>query len=193
MLAFIILFFLSIFLLDIFYLSHRVSNVSQEEAKKTTLIYQGQEQRISFISRFDNVNLIYVRLKNPERKNTDDFYFQIKDQSNNILRQIDISGRNISDDDWIRFQFLPIKNIKDQKLNLSLNSATLDQNKAILVFTDNSDQLVYKVYSTDSWINVLRRELVNFYQRFTTDSLFVVSYIIINISIIIGYLILKKV
>lgn len=186
-------FFLSIFLLDTFYLSHRSLNVSQEKADKTVLIYDGHGQQTTFVSRFDNINLIYVRLKNQERRNVDDFDFQIRDQLNNVLRQIDISGSNISEDDWVKFQFLPLNNIKNQTLILSLNSTTIDQNKAILVFTDNYNQLTYKVYSTNNWFNVLGEGLVNFYHRFTKDNLFAIIYLILFVCIIIGYLRLKKV
>lgn len=186
-------FFLSIFLLDIFYLSHKALNVSQTEAENTILIYKGQERQANFISRLNNLNLIYVRLKNPQGRNVDDFYLQIKDQSGNILRSINISGRNIGEDDLIKFQFSPINNVQNQKLSLSLNSATIDQNKAVLVYTDRYDQLTYIVYSTENWFDVLKRGTSSLSQRFTLDSLFAIVYLITWISIIIGYLGLYKI
>ncbi|MEK7090942.1 MAG: hypothetical protein AAB887_00360 [Patescibacteria group bacterium] len=77
---------------------------------------------ITFTPIHSGLNIILLRMKNPNLADTSDFVFTLKDQANQTVRELNFSGRNIGDPSDVRLQFTPILDSANQPLTLTIIS-----------------------------------------------------------------------
>lgn len=76
----------------------------------------------TFTPRHQGLNIILLRMKNPDLADTSNFVFTFSNSAGQVLRQLNFSGRNIGDPSDVRLQFDPIPNSAGQSLTLTVAS-----------------------------------------------------------------------
>lgn len=76
----------------------------------------------TFTPRHQGLNIILLRMKNPDLADTSDFIFTLSNSAGQVLRQLNFSGRNIGDPSDVRLQFDPIPDSAGQTLTLAVSS-----------------------------------------------------------------------
>ncbi len=76
----------------------------------------------TFTPQHSGLNIILLRMKNPDLADVSDFVFTVSDASGQVLRQLNFSGRNIGDPSDVRLQFTPIPGSANQLLTLAIAS-----------------------------------------------------------------------
>ncbi len=175
--------FLAILSLAIYYTSTKVLISSQIASSKVQDLYKDHDYTYNFKPDSDGLNLIYIQLKNPNFANIDPLFLSIND-GNSVLTHVAISGRNLGDGDFVKFQISPLANIANKNLTIKLESPTADKTKFIQVVTDNNGIMSHKIYRKG---NVFAESLklgTNFLNRFTFDKSFLVFYVIVLVLLI---------
>ena len=78
----------------------------------------------TFTPKHSGINIVLLRMKNPDFADTSDFVFTVSNSTGQVLRQLDFSGRNIGDPSDVRLQFAPIPDSAGQTLTLTVASAS---------------------------------------------------------------------
>lgn len=170
--------------LAIVYSIRMIPNVIQNNGDNLAAIYAGHDKEQLFQSNQDNINVVFVRLKNIGILNKDPFIFTIR-AGRKVLKEVKISGQNIGDDDWVKFQFEKVENVENKTLSFNLHSDTARKEAAILAYTNKSDELSYKVYSKENLSTGMKILIRSFFNRFMVDKLFVIFYIAIISALLI--------
>lgn len=180
------IFFGSTFLLGNYYISHKFINSSQTEGSSLQAIVRDRVKEFTFTSEFNNLNIIYIRLKNIQIKNTDPFNFSLLDEHGNILREITISGRNIGDDDWVRFQFPLVVEAKNKDFKVVLSSSTRLSNNAVYAYVNKVGEPSYKVFSVEPFSDSFFYLMGSFWSRYINDWGFVTLYTMLLVLVILS-------
>lgn len=181
----------SLFLLASIYISRMTPSFIQNEGSKLTEIYINQDIKQKFKSSYDDISIVYIRLKNPGHRNTDQFTFYVEEEGR-ILREVNISGRNIGDDEWVKFQFEPVRNVQNKDLEIHLLSKTANINDTVSVYSNDKGELAVKVYSRQPLISSLVNSLNILKSRLTADPSFLIFYSAIIVILLIIYRKVKK-
>lgn len=92
------------------------------EAPGTSYLPFAESRPFTFTPKHSGLNIILLRMKNPDLADTSDFVFTIGDSTGQTLRRLNFSGRNIGDPSDVRLQFDPILNSSGQPLTLAVSS-----------------------------------------------------------------------
>lgn len=175
--------FTVILITALIYSSKKTLVSSSENGQQTNLIYKDHKVWQKFQSTKSGLDLILVRLKNFNFNNTDEFNFYLKDDKGQVLREVDLSGRNIGDE-WVNFKFAPLSGIAGQNLWIELSSTTLDQSQAISVYQKANGQIDYKAYVKQPIFETVADFLKDLKQRFLADLGFGIFYLIFLITLV---------
>lgn len=122
----------------------RVPDLIQVQTDRLVPIYSKKPLDQSFISNFNGLNSISIYLKNRSLLNTQPLIFNLHDASGDLVREINISGRNIGDGESVRFQFEPISDSMKKKYLLHLSAPlTLQNDVPIEAGFSNSDTYMF--------------------------------------------------
>lgn len=102
----------------------KLPDFSQPEVKKEVWIFSGHDVSQSFTPVHNNLNTIYIYLRNISLRNQEPLVFTVKDAAGSVLRTINLTGYNIGDGTNVRFQFAPIADSGGKKYTLNLSSPT---------------------------------------------------------------------
>lgn len=171
------LWFIGIFVISIFYMSRKVPNTTINSASKTVLLSDNQELKSSFISYLENINLLEIRLKNPESRNNSKYEFSIYDEKGNLLRTIFFSGSNIPNDDWVKMKFGNIENAYGKEFFIVLKTDGSDTSNPVFAYLNENGDLNFKSFSQVSYGEALLGIFGPFLQRFIFDRHFSLFYI----------------
>jgi len=191
--AFLILLILGLFFVvfvsSILFLSKKTINVQNIDDQSLIPIYSGNGRVQNFKSVYPNLHTIFIRFKNLGRLNKDELIFRLKDSNDQILREIKISGNNIPDDQWVRFQFRPVEEVMNKDLSFEIISGTKGRENSLSLVIGKYGDLNFKVYSQRSFLRTLKDSAFDLSKRLYFDKSFISSF---SIVIIFGILILLK-
>lgn len=148
------------------------------------IFFSGNEEfKFSFISPKKNLNSVVLKLKNISIRNSKPVYFNLlKDQE--TVRQIKINGSNIGDSDMVRFAFAEIKNSKNIKYTVVLNSPETEENEALGIHTDTFNYPVIITYHIPtSRLQLMSDVYKNFVDKILADKIFATTWLILFGSI----------
>lgn len=149
------------------------SLISSQTDETTEIPLNQQTFSTPLDTKQDNLYLVFIKIRNPERKNLEPLNFTIKNETGDTIREIKLAGQNIGLNDWVKFQFEPISS---QKLFLQL-TPTISQNPLSIV-TNDQEVLAYKAYARLPFGQALTQNLTNFKNRFFKDPFFAYFYLI---------------
>lgn len=184
----ILLFFITLFLLGIILDSRKSLNFKIASGTSIQPIIKSSPKIEEIKSNKSNLYLLVIRLKNNSVENIDRFKLELIGSRDSIIRSVEISGRNIGDDEWVRFQFDPIGDSLNKSYKVILSSDTTDKDKAVNAYIDESGLLAIEGYSKVPFIISLETVLASFINKFFMDIKFGIFYISL-IAFLITYLI----
>lgn len=170
-------FFGGLILVSLFYLTKNVPNVLRAEGERRVEIFGNVDVTSNFKSTKDNLAVVFIKLHNFVKRNRGEFTFFIQDENGNILRTVKISGENIGEDDWTKFQFPILTGIKDKNLTFVLRSDAQEAGKSVIAYTNKDGNFLFKSYSKSQLPQVAVASLQNWRQRFLGDQFFAVFYL----------------
>ncbi len=100
----------------------KLPDFSQPEVKKEVWIYSEHDVSQSFTPVHDNLNTIYIYLRNISLRNREPLLFTVSDATGSVIRTINLTGYNVGDGDNVRLQFAPISDSGGKKYSLTLSS-----------------------------------------------------------------------
>jgi hypothetical protein len=113
-------------------------------------IYGDKIYEQKFVSDVDNLTAIGASIKNPNLKNKSKVNFQIKDENENILREVVLNGFNIDDGSYIRINFEPIQNSKDRSFKFVISSINANVDEVLELFIIEPNSVITKyIYNNE--------------------------------------------
>lgn len=139
----------------------------------------GDPLDVTFIPKYDFLNIVILTLKNPGLESQDIFNFAILDADGKVLRQDEFSGFNIGDPSDLRLQFEPISNSSGKVLTIRVTPKSVT-NPKISVATDREGKLAFTTYYrvTDKRM-ALGDLLSGWVKKIAQDQFFFISWLII--------------
>lgn len=166
------------------------TGLKQTDEGKVLFFYGDQDFRFSFISPAQNLNSVVLKLKNISIRNSKPVYFNLLEDQETV-RQIQINGSNIGDSDMVRFAFAEIKNSRNKKYTVILNSPETEKNEALGIHTDTFNYPVIITYHIpSSRLQVIFNVYKGLANKILTDRIFIAIWLILFGSAV---LILKSV
>jgi hypothetical protein len=118
----------------------RLPDVGQAVTEKELWIYKDHPVSQTVIPTHNGLNVVVLYLRNVSLRNQDPFTFTLTTSDHQMLRQISLTGYNITDGNSVRLQFPPIPDSKNQTYIITLSSPTPDISTAIGVgYNSHSD------------------------------------------------------
>src|SRR3989344_4275127 len=135
-----------------------------------------------FISPQENLNSIALKIKNPNLKNN--LPARLSLSNDKINENINFSGKNVGDGDWIRFTFPEIPDSKDKKFFLELSSIESSRTDALGINIDkeSSSPAITTYHRINSHKNLIFDIYKNFLIKVSQDKLFISFWILFLIS-----------
>lgn len=164
---------------SVLYLSKYLPNDFRKTGERQVEVHKEYEAFSTLTSTRDNLSVIFVRLRNFVHRSKEPFVFSILDEEARVLRKVEISGANIGDGEWTRFQFTPLTGIKDRKLTLKLHSDSPYPSQSVIAFTDPSGEFLFKSFGRGEAAAVALENLTDFANRFFADKTFALFYVLI--------------
>ncbi len=180
----------------------------QPPTEQSEAIYQDKVVIQSFIAREDNLTGIGVSIRNWVLQNKKDIHLELYDKDNKLLRRSTLSGKNIQDGSFMKFQFEPLADSKDKKYTFVFKAPdALESDSLRILYTSKSVE-----GATDFMARGEQREgavsfvafhkpnnplsltlgiYLNLFNRLIADTLFFVFYTITIISLVSGILFLQ--
>lgn len=134
------------------------------------IIPEGSSISQTFIASRDNLNIVSICLRNPNRVNIP-LSFSLLDNSQEV-RHIDFSSGNIDGGDCTKFQFEPIENSANKQFVTTINTYPPEKDALIpLVITveKNNDDLHYKTYYHQNLKEVINESISQVWPRIIAD------------------------
>lgn len=149
----------------------------------------------TFIANNDNLNIIFLDLKNSALKNQKPIYFRLEEtKTAQNLREIEINGRNVGDPSSVRFQFEPVLDSAGKSYYFYLESPDSTEEDAIEIYYSSQDiysrgemivdnqkmigELCFtSYYYPGSKTTMIREVIKDFTFRLLNDRSFVIVYL----------------
>lgn len=87
-----------------------------------------------FKAQENNLTAVGISLGNPNLKNKSEVIFSLRDAGGEISREVKISGANIQDGDFIKFNFDPIANSKGKEFIFTLSSSMAGPEEVLNIY-----------------------------------------------------------
>ena len=183
-----------VLLLSAFGVRKRV-DIAQTRGEHLFQIYGDGKVGQTFVASRNNLNIIFLDLKNAALRNQQPIYFHLEEaETAQSLREIEISGLNVGDPSSVRFQFNPILDSAGKSYRFYLDSPTSTEEDAIEVYY--SPQNLYSdgemiiddqkfggelrftsYYYPGSKTTVIRETIKDLMARLLTDKSFMIVYL----------------
>lgn len=153
--------------------------LKQTDEGKILFFYGGQDYRFSFISPKENLSSVVIKLKNISIRNSKPVNFNLLENGKTV-RQLQINGSNIEDSGMIRFAFKEIKDSKNKKYTVILNSPETEKSEALGIHTDTSSHPVIITYHIpSSRLQLIFNVYKNLVTKILADKIFNVTWLIL--------------
>lgn len=191
---------LVVLLFSVFGIRKRI-DIAQTSGDYLYQIYEDRKVGQTFVANKDNLNIIVLDLRNAMLKNEQPLYFHLQERdTNQVLREIEISGLNVGDPGTVRFQFEPLPNSAGKNYYFYLESPSSTVFDAVEIFHSPKD--VYSegemilndksavgelrfvsYYYPGSKMSLLRETIKDFTSRLFTDKAFAFFYLILLVVV----------
>jgi len=172
-----------------------MDSISYFDQPPLDLIYELYGDRVikqEFTPSNDFLNGIGMSIKNPNLVNKKQIKMEIY-QNDNLVRTSALSGFNISDGAFVKFNFPAIENSANRKLEIILLSPKSSEKEPLGIFLTKGKNRIGSLtfgkkvidggialvgyYQINSKLGLIRYVFGNFVLRFLSDSLFAISYL----------------
>jgi hypothetical protein len=129
-----------VFGVSVFGVRNRID--SQIAGEKFEILKEKKETQ--FTANNNYLNIVIFRMKNPGIENNGEFSFELKNENDEVIREIKFRGMNVGDPSDMRFQFDPVENSKDKTYKIVLKPDDSKPTVSVEVSSDN--KISYKSY-----------------------------------------------
>lgn len=144
-----------------------------------------------FVSDRNNLSSVSILLKNPSLESRDIVYIEVKNNNQETLQSLSISGQGIEDPGWLNFKFPSINSKKGDIFYIKISSDAQKDNLLYIYGNKNTKNINFKTTFTatntkESLMDTLNQQINNFQSRniFQTVS-YLLLLLLINIFIFI--------